>query len=309
MRSMTRMTLGIVALAVVLSATAAMAATPTVNSAVLIPRVWNDCPFSTLTTGNTYPSQIFFNDSKGDCGAWANLHVWRLSNGGATPALFPNASDFRIAADLVISGVNNAEAGLQIRPWWSEADGRFNVRTPDGEIACFGGRLPFFSFTGTFGLHYVKGTSIHLEAIYHANGLSMVSPATIEYRVNYGGSYTSGALPFDEGNPAEPYGTWGILNNAQVGGYAQVFLGGLPNEAVRAEWTNLEFADVTPPPAACCHAGWINGQQGWCSLTALYECQSPHVWHPEWSSCEPNPCPVIPTVQTSWGRIKNDYRN
>jgi hypothetical protein len=245
---MMRMTLGFVALAVVLSATAAMAATPTVNSAVLIPRVFNDCPLSTLTMGNNYPAQIFFDDNKGDCGGWANLHVWRYSGDGATPAIFPNASDFRSAADLVISGVNDAEAGLQIRPWWGEADGRFNVRSTDGEIACFGGRLPFFSFTSAYALVYVKGTLIHLEVIYHANGLSLDSPATIEYLLTYNSvNYTSGALPFDEGNPAEGYGSWGMLDNAQAGGYAQVFMGGLINEAVRAEWTNIVFDDLTPP--------------------------------------------------------------
>ena len=248
MKQMSRMTLGLVALSVILSATVVMAATPPVNSAVLIPRVWNDCPLSVLTMANNYPAQIFFDDNKGDCGGFANLHVWRYSGDGLTPAIFPNASDFRSAADLVISGANNAEAGLQIRPWWSEADGRFNVRSTDGEIACFGGRLPFFSFTGTYGLVYVKGTPIHLEVIYRQNGLSMENPATIEYLLTYNSlSYSSGVLPFDEGNGAEGYGTWGMLDSAQVGGYAQMFLGGLVNEAVRAEWTNIVFEDLTPP--------------------------------------------------------------
>jgi hypothetical protein len=257
MKSKNRMILGLVALAVVLSATAVLAATPMVNSAILITRVFNDCPLSVLTTGNTYPAQIFFEDNKGDCGGWANLHVWRYSGDGATAAIFPNASDFSSAADLVISGVNDAEAGLQIRPWWSEADGRFNVRSTDGEIACFGGRLPFYSFTANYGLVYLKGTSIHLEVIYHANGLSMASPATIEYKLTYNSvSYTSGALPFDEGNAGEGYGTWGMLDSAQVGGYAQVFMGGLVNEAVRAEWTNIVFQDLTPPPVPVEKTSW-----------------------------------------------------
>jgi len=247
---MIRMTLGFVALAVILSATAAMAATPAVNSTVLITRVWNDCPLSTLTTGNSYPSQIFFDDNKGDCGGWANLHVWRYSGDGAAAAIFPNASDFRSAADLVISGVNDAEAGLQIAPWWSQlVDGRLNVKSDaSGEIACFGGRLPFYSFTANYGLQYVKGTSIHLEMIYHANGLSLASPATIEYLVTYNSvSYTSGALAFDEGNPAEGHGSWGMLDGAQVGGHAQMWNGGVINEAAHVEWSNITFQDLTPP--------------------------------------------------------------
>ncbi len=248
MRNISRMTLGLVALSVALGATVAMAATPVVNSTILIPRVWNDCPLSVLTMANNYPAQIFFEDNKGDCGGYANLHVWRYSGDGATAAIFPNDSDFRSAADLVISGEADAEAGLQIRPWWSEADGRFNVRSTDGEIACFGGRLPFFSFTATYGLTYVKGTPIHLEVIYHANDLTPENPGTIEYLLVYNSlSYSSGVLPFDEGNGAEGYGTWGILDSAQAGGYAQMFLGGGANLAVRAEWTNIEFEDLTPP--------------------------------------------------------------
>jgi hypothetical protein len=249
MRSMIPVTLGLVALAVVLSATAAMATTPTVNSAVLIPRVWNDCPTSTLTMNNNWPSDIYFDDDQVDCNGFANLHVWRYSGDGSTAAVFPNACDFRSAADLVISGVTEAEAGLQIRPWWSESDGRFNVRSTDGEIACFGGRFPYFNFTATYGLQYVKGTSIHLEMIYHANGLSVSDPGTIEFLLTYNSvNYSSGVLPFDEGNGAEGYGTWGILDGAQAGGYAQIFLDSSnPDAQARAEWTNIVFQDLTTP--------------------------------------------------------------
>ena len=250
MKNLYRLTLGFVALTLVLGATAALAATPVVNSAVLIPRVFDDCPTSILTSGNSYPGQIFFDDDEVNCGGFANLHVWRLSGDGATPAVFPNDSNFRLAAELVISGATDGEAGLQIRPWWSDADGRFNVRSTDGEIACFGGRLPFFSFTGTYGLVYVKGTPIDLEVIYYANGLSETDPGTIEYKVTYNNvSYSSGVLPFDQGNPNEPqYGFYGILEGAQAGGFVQVFLAaGNPDAQCRAEWNGIVFEDLTPP--------------------------------------------------------------
>jgi hypothetical protein len=107
---MIRMTLGLVAVAVVLSATAARATTPTVNSAVLIPRVWNDCPTSTLTMNNLWPSDIYFDDDQVDCSGYANLHVWRYSGDGSTAAIFPNDCDFSSAADLVIS------ASTRVRP-------------------------------------------------------------------------------------------------------------------------------------------------------------------------------------------------
>jgi len=240
-------------------------ATPEINSAVIRERIFNDCPTSVLTSVNNYPSLISIEDTILDCGGFANLHNFRFSTDGANPAAFENDDAFRSAADLTLTGTGDCEAGLQISPWWAQdVDGRLNVRTTDGEIACFGGRLPFFSFTGTFGLHYVKGTTIHLEMIYHANGLTAADPGTIQYIVGYDGStYDSGVLPFDEGNPAEdpPYGLWGILNDARVGGHFQVFLrAGDPTTAARAEWANIEFEDLKQVPVRESTWGAIKGQ-------------------------------------------------
>lgn len=220
-------------------------ATPNPDGAIVMERVWNDCPASTLTVNNTYPVEIFIQDVGLNCYGWANLHLWRLSNGGAE-LLFPNGSAFTISTTLTIGGTGQAEAGLQIAPWWSEADGRLNCRTTDGEIACFGGRLPFYSFTGTYGLHYVKGTPITLSMTYLPRQLNSAEPATVEYTVVYGGTYSSGALPFDEGNPAEPYGTWGMLDNAKVGGFFQPLwaLGGDPGATVSATFGDHIFENL-----------------------------------------------------------------
>lgn len=230
-------------------------ATPNPNSAVLHPRVFNDCPGSILTTVNSYPSSIIFDDADLECFGFANLHTWRLSTDGATYAQFANGDNFRFGADLLITGATHGEAGLQISPWWSaDVDGRFNVRTTDGEIACFGGRMPFYSFTGVYGLHYAKGNTIHLQITYLANDNTAANPARIEYQVTYmGTTYSSGFLPFDQGNPAEdpPHGLWGMLTPAYVGGHLQAFLqGGNPNAQVRAEWSNISFQALTPQTVA-----------------------------------------------------------
>ena len=228
-------------------------ATPAVNGALIKERIFNDCPTSILTTVNQYPGLISIEDNVLDCGGFANLHNWRFSeDGGATEAVFTNDSAFKFSATLVITGTSEGEAGLQIAPWWSQdVDGRFNVRTTDGEIACFGGRLPFYSFTGDQGVTYTKGDAIRLTVTYLPNGLSMASPATIEYELLYNNMlYTSGALPFDEGNPNEdpPYGLWGILNDARAGGYVQAFLqGGNPNAGLKAEWLEIKFLDLGGP--------------------------------------------------------------
>jgi len=239
--------------ALVLAAAAAAAVTPSPDGAIVMERVFNDCPGSTVTTNNLYPAEIAITDAGSNCYGWANLHVWRMANGGIE-ALFPNNSNFSIAATMVIDGNGVAEAGLQIAPWWSEADGRLNVKTTaDGEIACFGGRLPFYSFTANHGIQYVKGRAIRMCLEYRANGLNSANPATITYTVQYnGGTYSSGPLPFDQGNPAEdpPYGLWGCLNDAKVGGHFQPLwaLGGDPSATVSVVFSDICFTNMDAIP-------------------------------------------------------------
>jgi hypothetical protein len=236
-------------------------ATPNVNSAVLNLRVFNDCPTSILTTDNSYPALISIQDEINCTGGFANLHNWHFSEDGVNDAVFNNDSWFRYSADLVISGTGEGESGLQVAPWWAQnVDGRFNVRTTDGEIACFGGRLPFYTFTGNYGLHYVKGDLIHLEIIYIPNDLTQANPATIEYKLIYNNvAYTSGQLAFDEGNPNEdpPYGLWGMLNDGRVGGHFQVFIAN--GGTIRADWSNIEFQDLGATPVESTTWGRIKG--------------------------------------------------
>ena len=233
-------------------ALSASQATADPNAAIINERIFNDCPTSVLTTVNNYPTLVAIQDEVLDCTGFANLHNWRFSaDGGVSEMVFNNGDGFRFGADLTISGTGEGEAGLQVAPWWSQnVDGRFNVRTTDGEIACFGGRLPFYSFTGSQGLTYVKGTTIHMEVKYLPNSLTMADPGTIEYILNYNSTnYTSGELPFDEGNPAEPYGTWGILDDARAGAHMQAFLqAGNPAAGLRGDWGNIEFDDLGGVP-------------------------------------------------------------
>jgi hypothetical protein len=256
----------IVGLVAVVAFAASIAnATPNPNSAVLFERVFNDCPFTTLTSLNNYPTQVWFRDEETtDCGGFANLHVWRFSEDGMDYALFPNYSAFTFCCILTITGTAEGEAGLQISPWWSPlVDGRFNVRTTDGEIACFGGRLPFYSFTFNHGVTYMIGNSIFLRMTYLPNDLTEMNPATIQYDLIYDGmAYSSGPLPFDEGNPGEPYGTWGILDDATAGGHVQIlWQQSDPMTWLKADWTSICFQnlDAVPVEAAT-----------WGSVKSLY---------------------------------------
>ena len=240
------------AIGTLLGASAAFA-TPSIDSAVLHTRIFNDFPNSTLATTNLYPGVVEFFDGPVGPGAFANRHNFRLSdNGGISDAVFLNGDAFSFEADVALLGTGPVEGGLQVSPWFSQqVDGQFNIRLNDGEVAVFGGRLPFYSFTGNHGVLYQAGTTIHQKMIYIPNGLSAGSPATIEYiYTDSSGTYSSGALAFDQGNPAEdpPYGLYGILNDARVGGFVQVMNFDSGQHSAGIRFSNMRFVPDVPEP-------------------------------------------------------------
>lgn len=265
--------------------------TPAPNGATLALRVFNDCPGSSVTTTNNYPALVSITDAQNDCFGFANLHSWNFStDGGLTPALFENCSDFRYSADVTLSGTGGGEGGLRISPWWNAplyaVDGRFMLNASSGEIACFGGRLPFFSFTTAFGLHYVKGTVAHLQISYQPNGLSATAPATLTYNLTYKDTlFTSGALPFDEANPTEAavHGAWGLLNASGVGGYVQCLVGAGTAVDFTGTWADIRFTgpdsdgDGVPDAVDACPGtapGAVVDAHG-CSIDQLAPCAGP----------------------------------
>ena len=220
--------------------------TPSPNSAVITPLVFKDCESATLTLVNNFPSLVSISDTDEGCVGWANLHVWSFSEDGITPAVFENCSHYKFSCVFNGSGSGAvAEGGLRLSPWWSQdVDGRFMVRIGgNGEIACFGGRLPFYSFTSGWGLTYTPGTDIWMEIVYAPHALTLADPATITYKIFYqGNAYYSPALPFDEGNGAEGHGTFGEMYPARAGGYFQLPGGnGGALYNMTAQWKNIGF--------------------------------------------------------------------
>jgi len=75
-----------------------------------------------------------------------------------------------------------------------------------------------------------------------------------------------------------------------------------------ADFGRLGFQTVgyTPCPlllGACC------ATDGSCTLETEEGCPPPFEWHPQWNSCDPNPCPPpTPVESASWGSIKSIYR-
>jgi hypothetical protein len=249
---MKRISYSIIACAMALVVASVAFATPAPNSAFLALRTFNDCPLSTLTPVNAYPVTISIDDLMNPaCVGFANLHSWSFSeDGGATASLFRNGSNFEFCATVNISGAGEGEGGLRLSPWFGKfVDGRFMANVTTGEIACFGGRLPFYSFTGAYAITYVRGTNIYMRATYAANGLNIGSPATIQYRVIYNAiTYDSPVIPFDQGTAAEdpPYGLWGMLNDGCVGGYFQPRAN--TGADLKATWSDICFSNLDVVP-------------------------------------------------------------
>lgn len=238
-------TLTFLATAALAGTVAVSHATPIPNSAIVLERLYNDCPISTVTSVNSFPASVSISDSwNGLCVGFANGHAWNFSgDGGASSLNLGNNGSYRFKATVTLGGAGTVEGGIHIAPWWNNMDGRFQARIADGEVACFGGRLPFYSFTVNHGVVYVAGTPITMEIEYLANGLSAGSPASIQYRCTYGGpTFSSPVFLFDQGNPAEdpPHGQWGSLDPSYAGGVVQVN-NGTNGSGYSAVWRDIDF--------------------------------------------------------------------
>jgi hypothetical protein len=253
---------------------AGASASPLIDSAIVKERIWNDAPYSTFTYTNLYPGLIQMRDENLDQTGWANRHNFRLSeDGGISEAVFMNGDAFAFSADVTINGTANIEGGLNLSPWWSkDVDGVFMLKTDVGfeEVSCWGGRLPFYSFTANHvdpntgqGLVYQKGTTVRLTMIYSPNSLTEQDPGRIQYIYKLydpdgagplvGFTIKSPHLKFDEGNPAEPYGLWGILDDARVGGFFMPKV----DSGTPGNWGEISFENMSyvPEPAAM----WLLG--------------------------------------------------
>jgi hypothetical protein len=235
-------------------------ATPMANGAVITTRIFNDCPVSVLNVTNSYPGSIVFNECLLICpSGFANLHNWTFSaDGGLTQMVLNNQDNFRFGANVVLNGntTNGGEAGLRLSPWWSQqVDGRFNIRIYDGEIACFGGVLPFYSFTANYGIHYVAGEPIYLEITYSAgeDGSNPNLPAKIQYKCIWQGiTYLSPVLPFTNCNYSEAvHRCYGIMDDARAGGYSQNRVQDVTQGCMTASFFDIfwEVQDPLPLPA------------------------------------------------------------
>lgn len=231
-----------VLLAVVAVAGSASAGVGSIDSVNITTRVWNDFPTSSITTTNNFPSSVNIHEdfAAGTVGNYANRHVGVLASGG-TNYSFTNAESFRLDVDVRISAPNGQprkETGLIIGNYIPGgnyfAEGNLMVAS-DGEVAMFGGALPFHSF----GNVYTVGSWIHLSFMYINPALNGGTAAAV-----FGVGNQSFSGNFDPG--------WsnGLGDGSFVEFYAQNQRNPYINDSADSTWANFSITDIPAPGSA-----------------------------------------------------------
>jgi MYXO-CTERM domain-containing protein len=230
---MTRTAASFATAALLLTVSGALADVSSINSVKLQLRRFNDYPLTTLSSTNTYPSLVNFHESGYPTtpGGFANQHIASFSaDGGTTKYQFQNQDPFDIKYSLNLSVGSNAprkEAGFRFDSPGGE--GLFHVATDNGEVAAFGGFMPFFSF----GNVYVPGTTVTLEMIYRpgvGSNPGAPVPATMEYKYN---GLSSGLVQFTNNEN-------GIINGTVDGLFVQIS----PNTSNPNEFADATFSNI-----------------------------------------------------------------
>jgi hypothetical protein len=222
------------------SASSGQAQIYTINGANVQTRAFNDIPGATMTLFNTYPSLIFFGESKVSAPTgFANRDVWSFSSdGGATPYQFKNNDYFHFSVNLTLTGSPSAprkEAGLLFTTA-NHGDIQLIVNTDAHEVVQFGG-ISFYSFAGQ-GLSYNSGDNITLGMNYF---LAEDGKNALQFSAN---EFQSPVFEFAAGE--------GIGDGSKLGGYFQVVNDpNNPNNAGAAIFDNITI----PEPSAATLVG------------------------------------------------------
>lgn len=222
-----------------LLAAPAMAAVTDINSAIIQERFFDDFPTSTLSSTNNFPTLVNFTESNYGSGGFANRHNAVYSaDSGVTPYTLTQSDGFDIQFDANLDAGSlspRKEGGIRFDSGVT-GDGLF-ILTSDGEVAAFGGALPFYSF-GTSA--YTAGTTATMRIIYRPDNDTDPldgDASTIEYFFN---GVSSGQLDFSNLENGWASGTT-ISNYLQVQPDT-----GNPGDFAIASYSNITIAVPEP---------------------------------------------------------------
>ncbi len=242
-------TVAVSAIALLSFAGVAAAQISSINGFHVITRNFNDFPGSTLTVNgiaapagangnvaiNGLGAGLHYSEqfSRGEPGNFANRHLGHFSaDGGVTNYAFQNNQSFRLDTTISITAGSNGpaakEGGITVFNNRTVFENGQNVTFTDegfmlvktnggvnggGEVALFGGALPFFSFNSV-GVDYAPGTTASIAFTYFAPGELGAAAA---YEASFNGIST-GIKFFD--NNSDVSGN-GLGNGSLIGLRAQ----------------------------------------------------------------------------------------
>jgi hypothetical protein len=259
---MKRLILSTVAIGLAAS-TGVYAQISTINSAVVVPRVFDDIPAATFAGVNNYPGSISLSETNvSSSTGFANRDVWRYSANGSTAYQFQGNQYFNASFQLTLTG--SGTPGIDLEAGWlfSNPSGHFGgdlqtFATAGGVVAQTGGPsyYPFSPAAGGYppaagssppgGVpNYVLGQTYTLGLNYVWDPVTSMS--AFQYSVNGVFALSApGDTYFDLG-PGQFVGGAGDV----LGGYFQIQTNAEdPNNNGTAVFSNITITAVPEPSA------------------------------------------------------------
>ncbi len=210
-----------------------------INSAVVLPRVYNDIPGAVTAATNAYPSSITLSESGvSSPTGFCNRDVWRFSSDGTNAYTFQPHEYFSVSFKLTLRGspiTPRKEAGLLFSTG-SNGDVQFIVNTDGHEVVQFGG-ISFYSFNVNNNIRYNSGDTITLGMSYYFDGTANA----LRFSANGVSS------PIFEFGPTVGSGALDIGTGSTLGGYFQIVDDpGNPSNSGTALFQNISFTAFAP---------------------------------------------------------------
>jgi hypothetical protein len=231
-----------------------------INSATIVPRVFNDIPGATFASVNSYPGSIVLGESgvsKTGTG-FANRDVWYFSNNGGVSAYqFQNSDYFHASFNLMLMGSGTSSIDLEAGWLFSNPSGGFGgdlqsiLIGGNGAVVQFGGPS-YYPFSPAAGGYPGAGGSVPNYTLgqTYTMGLNyVIDPNTgmnaFQYSVN--GQFAASApgnTYFDLG----PGVGAGSIGGNPLGGYLQIQNDpNNPNNFGKAVFSNITITPVPEP--------------------------------------------------------------
>jgi len=230
-----------------------LAQVSTINSAIIVPRVFDDIPSATLTTVNNYPSAISFTEQNVSGSGFANRDVWYFSNNGGASAYEPGFADyFQASFGVTLTGGASGfdcEAGFLLSDPSGVIGGDLqSLVTNAGVVVQFGGPsyYPFSPAAGGYPgaggsvPNYVEGQTYTMLIDYTVDPNTHLN--AFEYAVNGQYAASSAGDPYFDLAPGAGLGNAGDA----LGGYFQI--GQDPNDPTNTGEAVFSNISIVPEP-------------------------------------------------------------